>query len=161
MRLSASILGPPGRVQQNDFHAVRHNVVFMQGIPADISRGGEVTINHRTEAEEMLEEITRRISHGLMGDCFEMQVHVTRALAHAVLALRDDAVTVPGPALESDDPSAGITPAADSLPEIIVYRGDRVDDWRTAPTQLAKSEPFALRDVSALRKILDEQAGND
>ncbi len=114
-----------------------------------------MTTDHRAEAERLLGWCRCQEASA---DALWAQAAATRALAHAVLALGALPESVPAAVamLEADDPSAGRTPAADELPEIIVYRGDKVDDWRTAPTQLRKSEPFTLRDQRNLMEHLHD-----
>ncbi len=127
--------------------------------------------DHRAEAEQILAVDSRYYS-----DAQWALVDATRALAHATLAASErlagpGVITWMAPieqrydittacdgaerhySLEADDPSAGRTPAADELPEVVVFQGAAVKDYGPVG-QLAQSEPFTLRDMHTLKQDL-------
>ncbi len=120
--------------------------------------------DHRAEAERLLAFAADKKN---LWDAQWVQAYATMALAHATLAASEPTLS-PGPSraeialalhegtLESDDPSASRTPAADALPEVVVFQGAAVKDYGPVG-QLAKSEPFTLRDSINLWEHLDDE----
>lgn len=101
-------------------------------------------IDHIGAAESILEALR------LERDPVWAQVHATRALAHATLALVPRSTPTPREAkIEKIESVYGDFSGADELPEVISWQGSGVG-------RLANNEPFKLRDVAELKRILDQ-----
>ncbi len=121
-------------------------------------------LDHRAEAERILAAV------GAEKDTHWAQVMATRALVHATLAASEPlpAALSPEPVNQAERALAlkaagynvdmsqvyGDFSGADELPQVIAWQGSAV---KHPVGQLAKSEPFTLRDMRALKEHLDEE----
>lgn len=104
--------------------------------------------DHHAEAESLLAYIAK-CDGGQ--DAQWSQAFALRALAHATLALVPRSTPTPREApIQKIESVYGDFSGADELPEVIAWQGAGVG-------RLADNEPFRLRDVAELKRILDGQ----